>query len=125
MLVKPTGVLLHLSCLLSHGIDALQADLPKSFALNETAHVLPPDERDVAAELRHIKVNQHSPMVIFLCCHIGKDMCGIGMMFPQSVSEIGVDSAILFLTADCKRENFGLGEVIEGLHDGSLSLELF
>ena len=113
MLVKPTGVLLHLSGLLSHRVDALQADLLKSFALNETAHVLPPDERDMAAELRRVQVDQHSSMVIFLCRHIGKDICGIRMMFPQSFCEIGVDSAILFLAADRKRDNFWLGEIIK------------
>src|ERR1700688_5331308 len=116
MLVKSTGVLLHLSCLLSHGFDALQADLPKSLALNEAAHVLTSDERDVAAELRHIKVNQHSPMVIFLGCHVGKNMCSIRMMVPQPLGEIGVGSAILFLTADRERENLWLCEIVEGLH---------
>jgi len=115
MLVKPTGVLLHLSCLLSHGVDALQADLPKSHTLHETAHVLTPDKRDVAAELRHVEVDQHSPVVIFLCCHVGKDMCGIRMMLPQPLGKVGVDTAILFLTADGKRENFWLCEIIEGL----------
>jgi hypothetical protein len=37
-------------------------------------------------------------------------------MFPQSFCEIGVDSAVLFLTADRKGENFWLGEIVEGLH---------
>jgi hypothetical protein len=50
MLVESTGVLLHLSCLLPHGFNALQADLPKPLPLNETAHVLASDERDVAAK---------------------------------------------------------------------------
>jgi hypothetical protein len=63
-------------------------------------------------------------MVVFLCCHIGEDICCIRMMFPQSFCEIGVDSAVLFLTADGKRENFWLGEIVDGVHD-VLSLELF
>ena len=124
MLVKPTGVLLHLSGLLSHGVNALQADLPKSLAMNKTSNVLAPDERDVAAELRHVQVDQHSPVVIFFCRHIGKDIGGIRMMFPQPLGEIGVDSAVLFLTADCKGENFWLGQIVK-VFQGFTYLEKF
>ena len=38
------------------------------------------------------------------------------MMVLQRLDEIGVGSAILFLTADRKRENLWLREIVEGLH---------
>jgi hypothetical protein len=40
-------------------------------------------------------------------------MSGIRVMFPQPLGKIGVDSAILFLAADRKRENLGLSEIVE------------
>ena len=63
-------------------------------------------------------------MVIFLRCHVGKNMCSIGMLLPQSLGEIGVDSAVLFLTADCKRENFWLDRSLK-LFKVLPNLELF
>ena len=55
-------------------------------------------------------------MVIFLCCHVGKDMCGIRMMLPQPLGKIGIDLAILFIAADRKGENFCLLKIVERFH---------
>ena len=63
-------------------------------------------------------------MVVFLCCHIGKDICGIRMMFPQSFCEIGIDSAVLFLAADRKGENFWLGQIVKVLQGLTLFREV-
>jgi hypothetical protein len=47
-------------------------------------------------------------MVVFLYRHVGKDLGGVRVMFPESLGEIGVDSAVLFLAGDRECEDFGL-----------------
>jgi hypothetical protein len=55
-------------------------------------------------------------MVVFLCCHVGKNMSGIRMVLSQALSEIGVYSAVLLFAANRKGENFCLFKLFERLH---------
>jgi len=125
MLIKPTRILLHLSRLLSNGIDALQSNLPEPFALYETQYVLTSDQRDMAAELGLIQIDQQPPMLVLLGGHVGKHLRCVGVVFLQSLSEIGIRSAILLFTAYRKRKDFRFRKIIKGFPEAGLYLRAF
>ena len=125
MLIKSTSILLHLSRLLSHGIDAVQANLPEPLTLYETAYILTSDQWDMAAKLGHIEVDEPPPMIVFLGGHVGKHLRRIGVVLSQSLSEIGINSAILLFTAYCKRKDFQFRQIIKLFHGVGLYLRVF
>jgi hypothetical protein len=102
--------------LLPDGFYAMHTNLPKLFALDEAAHVLSSNERNVTAKLRHIEVDQHTSMFVFFRGHVGKDLRRGRMTFPQRLGEIGVDASIFLLAADGKGEDLSLGELIKRSH---------
>jgi hypothetical protein len=98
-----------------HGQDFID---PKRLARDEALHVLTPDERDVLAEFLPVKLDQPVPMAILLIVHrLQRLGCG-GIILPNTLCQIGVDSAILLLGLDGQREDLLRGKFLKRFGHG-------
>src|SRR6266850_5177355 len=114
--VKPFGFHLHG---LSAFLDSLQsqgADEPDRAAAHKSAHVLAPNERHMLAKARAIALQQPMPMLILLVAHFLKLPGLLWIILTQSISEVVVDTGILFLEGNGQREDFLLGQSFESAH---------
>ena len=100
-------------------LNSLQAERthkPDGFAIYKTAHVLPPDVRDMVAETRFVKFKQAMAMAVFLAAHLAEFRGLFGIIFMQSVGEILVNARVLFFQRNGERENFLFGKAVECFH---------
>lgn len=71
--VEARGVLLHLSRMRTHRLDAQSPHLPEWLALHPAAHVLTPDQRYVRAETLREQVDEPAAVLVLLGRHVGED----------------------------------------------------
>ena len=115
-LVKPARLDFHRLGGFLDGLQAERADEPDGLAVDEAAHVLPADVRDVVAEARLVKFQQTMAVAILLAAHLAEFGGLFGIIFLQAVGKILVDARVLFLQRDGEREDFLFGEAVECFH---------
>jgi hypothetical protein len=89
--------------------------------VDETAHILAADQRNVLAEFRAVEFEQALAMSAFLLGHLGKDMCAGGVFGSQAFGNVGIDAVVLFLVGDRQCEDLPLrqvGKIAHGRHIG-------
>ena len=76
------------------------------------------DQRQVFAEFRPVEVEQHGAVAHLLFRHLVEDL-GRGRIFlAQPFGEAAIDTAVLVLVGDGKREDFLFGQVGKAFHGG-------
>ena len=81
--------------------------------LTLAANVVPPDERNVVAELLPVKSNQPLAMADLFLTHLVKDLCGTGKVLTQVLGEVGVDALVVFFQRYGESEYFTLRKAME------------
>lgn len=114
--VEALGLRLHHLGLLAHLVDPQRPRHPDRFPLDKSPYVLPPDERDVIAKPRAKQGEKAVAVTAFLIGHGVEQLCRIGVVILQTVSELAVNTAVLLLECNRKREQFLLREIREVFH---------
>ena len=104
----------------AHLVEPERTDLPDRRMLDEATNVVAPDQWDVLAELLLIKLDQAAAMIAFLAGHFGEDVGRGGVVLAQTLGDVGVDTAVLFLVGNGQREDLALGEIGEVTHGANI-----
>ena len=84
--------------------------------VDEAAHVLAADQRDVLAEFVAVEFEQALAVLALFLGHLGEDIGAGRVLGPQAFGDIDVDAVVLFLVGDRQREDLPLGQVGEVAH---------
>ena len=115
-LVKAPGFHFHGLGGLLDGLQAERPHEPDGFPVHKTAHVLPPDVRDVVAEAALVKFQQAVAMAVLFAAH-GAEFFGLfGIIGLQAVGEILVDAGVFLFQRNGQREDFLFGQAVECFH---------
>ena len=123
-LVKPFRFHLHALGGFLDGFQTERTHEPDGFAINKTAHVLPPDERHVIAEAAFVKFQQPMTMPILFAAHDAEFFGLFGIIRLQAVGEIAVDSRVLFFQGNGQGEDFLFRQAVEGFHNFMASVDI-
>ena len=82
--VEPLRLEFHDLDLLADRRQAQRANQPDRPPLHEPLDVLPPDQRDVLAELLAVQFDQAMAMVVLLLAHLVEDLDGAGVVVAQA-----------------------------------------
>ena len=91
-------------------------DLPDRLVLDEAAHILAADQRNMLAEFRPVQFEQALAMLALFLGHLGEDLGAAGILAPQALGDVGIDAVVLFLVGDRQGEDFAFGEVGKVAH---------
>lgn len=114
--VDAFGLKLHLRDLLAHCFQSQPTHEPSRTALHDTLDILPPDQRDVFAELLTKERNQPVPMAVLLRPHFSKCVGRRWIIGLKPFSEVIVDRRVFFLEGNGQRQDFPLAEALESSH---------
>ena len=107
--------------LIADGLQTERLHQPNRLAVDEAAHVLPADERDVVAEFLLKQLDQPAAMARFLLAHAVEDRGRGGEIFAQALGVVGVDALVFFLQRNSQRQDLALREAVEALHTFSMT----
>ena len=119
--VELLGLGFHAFGEVAHFVEVQRIDLPDRLVVDEAAHVLAADQRNVLAEFRPVEFEQALAMLALLLGHLGEDIGAGRVVGPQAFGDIGIDAVVLFLVGDRQREDFAfrqVGEIAHGAHFG-------
>src|SRR5579871_6319474 len=111
--VETARLELHDLRLLAHSIEPERTVEPHRLARDEAFHVLATNQRDVLAETLAKDLNQPRAMRRLFLLHLVEHCRRRGERLAQSIGEVAVDAAVLFLERDREREDFRFGQIAE------------
>jgi hypothetical protein len=82
----------------------------------EAAHVLPPDQWDVFAELLPEQLDQATPVARLFLSHSIEDGGRRRKRLPQALAVFGINTLIFFLERDRQRQDLAFGQAIKAPH---------
>src|SRR5262249_2653102 len=109
--IKARGLELHGLGVFAYVIEPQRPGPPERLLRNESLDVLAADERQVLAELRAVKLEQHGAMAHLLVRHLVEHLCRGREVLAQSLRKAAIDAAVLLLIGDGERENLLLGQI--------------
>lgn len=109
--VEAAGVGLYPPRLATDRLDAARDHLPRRLVARRPLDVLAPDLRDVLAGPARVEVDERAAVPALFLGHVVEHAGAVGVFVPQTLGEVGVGAAVLFLVGDRQGEHFLLGEV--------------
>ena len=97
-----------------------RTNLPDRLVADEAAHILPAHQRNVLTKFGAIEFQQPAAVFAFLGDHFLEDLGGRGIIFAQTLGDVGVNPAILLLVRDREGKHFTFGEIGEIAHCGPM-----
>ena len=113
---------LHFARVRAHGLEAQGPHLPHRLRRDIAADVLPPNQRNMFAEIRCEEIDEPAPVNVLLRRHLVEHFGAVRVVVVQAVGEIGVDAQVLLLIADGEREDLAFGQIGEIAHDDVLEI---
>ena len=83
--------------------------MPHRLHRDVTADVIAPHQGNMIAEFRHEKIDEATPMTVFLHRHLVEHLGAGRIIVVQAVSEIGENARVLLLVADGEGQNLAFG----------------
>ena len=94
------------------------------FLAGDSAHIVPPDERNVLAELLLVDVDQRAAMADLLLTHLLEDLPRGGEVLAHGLGEIRINAFVFFFQRNGQSKNFFLRQAVEVPHAGSSRQQL-
>ena len=104
----------HVLCRRPHLVDAERSHEPIGLAFVVTAHMLAADQRNGLAEALAMQIDQRAPMSILFLGHVVEHLGRLRIGRPQAIRISPINPAIVLLGRDREREDFLLGQGVEG-----------
>src|SRR4051812_11405388 len=111
--VEVSGLGFHRLGLMANRRDVESLRHPNGPALDETPHVLSPNQRDVIAKPLLEQVEKHPAVAALRLGHVHEDLCGSGVALLQTLRELAVDPPVLFLRLDGESQDLPIRQIGE------------